>query len=71
MPELEELAGSRTLAGAEGARVPQSLMPKAESLRQPACPRRVRSQRSSERMAGIRAASRSPRTVKVRTRTGG
>lgn len=34
MPELEELANSLTLAGAEGARVRQSLMAKAESLRQ-------------------------------------
>jgi tight adherence protein C len=34
VPELEELAGSLTLAGAEGARVRQSLMAKAESLRQ-------------------------------------
>ena len=34
VPELEELAASLTLAGAEGARVRQSLMAKAESLRQ-------------------------------------
>lgn len=34
VPELEELAGSLTLAGSEGARVRRSLMAKAESLRQ-------------------------------------
>jgi len=34
VPELEELAASLTLAGAEGARVRSSLMAKAESLRQ-------------------------------------
>lgn len=34
VPELEELAASLTLAGSEGARVRQSLMAKAESLRQ-------------------------------------
>lgn len=34
VPELEELAASLTLAGSEGARVRQSLVAKAESLRQ-------------------------------------
>jgi Flp pilus assembly protein TadB len=34
VPELEELAASLALAGSEGARVRQSLMAKAESLRQ-------------------------------------